>query len=598
MRKPERKRCHAQSVTVASWLVAPAILLAAGEVVAAPSCPIEAPAINAAKSHKLYLYFPTADDPSYPNFATGTTPADHFDAAQLSPGIGTTAQLRDRIHDVVVDDYCEFDVQVLETTTNPDNMASPPALRHTVAIGSDANGGAGAWGVTQVVANPDVNHGRVWGGAYVGCEGGDGNGGCSMEGALTGANATLDHWAQAIGGTAAHEGGHTYGLAHTDDDPPGPTNCGQNGAGPAPGEDAYTRHLMPAGCYLDGDSRTQFRRHISDNDYGILATNVGLSIETMHNWDLVNPNAQAGRSLAIDFLSQKPSISVDWFWNGSSSPWINPTVSGPMGTATFHGQTYNRYRITWTTPNPAWGGASGTVSGGGQFHIGATFTGVDFNTPEPIIIQNVTLFDAGMNALALHPRLPIYDAGSVDSASDTFNLHFIRPPGPLLRLVGAEVMQLPRVASINSMTGEGRPYSFDKQPIRPWSVGKCAPQYLREQINCTVARLDARPHVLVVHKLGEPNVYDCSKGPPTVGREQKGDNRGINASDGPACAGAFHDPFPSTTVYVIATFVDVAKHWDPAKKAYVVGPVESKVFYQFAGVRKLERRDPPPTAGY
>ena len=137
---------------------------------AAPTCPIEDPGIEAAKSHKLYLYFPTADDASYPNFVTGSTPADHFDVAQLSASIGATAQLRDAIHDIVVDDYCEFNVQVLETTTNPDSLVSPPAFRHTVAIGSDVSGGFGTWGYTQSLANPDVNsHARVWAGYHVGC---------------------------------------------------------------------------------------------------------------------------------------------------------------------------------------------------------------------------------------------------------------------------------------------------------------------------------------------------------------------------------------------------------------------------------------------
>ena len=163
------------------------------------------------------------------------------------------------------------------------------------------------------------------------CEGGvgpTGTGQCSMTGSLTGANATLSRWAQAIGGTAAHEGGHTYGLTHQDDDPPDDPG-GQAGAGPLPGEDAFNKHLMPAGYDLTGPDRADYRRHFSDTDYGILATNVGLSVETMHNWDLVNPNAESGSSLAIDFLSAKPSISIDWFYAGTQSPWLNPTVSGP-----------------------------------------------------------------------------------------------------------------------------------------------------------------------------------------------------------------------------------------------------------------------------
>jgi hypothetical protein len=259
---------------------------------------------------------------------------------------------------------------------------------------------------------------------------------------------------------------------------------------------------------------------------------------------------------------------------------------------------YHKYRITWSTPNPAWGGGpAGTVNGGGQFHIGATFTGVDFNLPDPIIIQNVTLFDAGSAALALHPRLPVYDAGSLDSADGAFALHFQPPAGSPLMLQQAVIYQLPRVASIDSLNGEQRPFTFDKLPIRPWSETKCAPQALRKEIRCVIAHIDDRPHVLSVHKVGEPNVYDCSQGIPWE-RFRK-DSKGTPDVDGPICASSVRDPFPSTTVYVIATFVDPAvKHWDPTKKAYVTGPVTSKVYYQFSGVRnpaRLRKQGVKPT---
>ena len=40
-------------------------------------------------------------------------------------------------------------------------------------------------------------------------------------------------------------------------------------------------------------------------------------------------------------------------------------------------------------------------------------------------------------------------------------------------------------------------------------------------------------------------------------------------------------------MYVIAKFVDpAAKHWDPATKQYVVGPLTSTTYYQFAGTRQ------------
>jgi hypothetical protein len=263
----------------------------------------------------------------------------------------------------------------------------------------------------------------------------------------------------------------------------------------------------------------------------------------------------------------------------------------PMGTGTYHSTTLNKYRITWSTPNPAWnGGPPGTVNGAGQFHIGATFTGVDFNQPDPIIIQNVTLFDAGSSPLALHPRLPIYDAGTLDSASGVFSLNFQAPAGALMMLNQAVIYQLPRVASIDSMNGDQRPFTFDKQPIHPWSETKCAPQALRRGIRCAIAHIEDRPHILSVHKVGEPNVYDCSKGIPWEQYRRDKDSKGSPDSDGPICAASVRDPFPSTTVYVIATFVDPAvKHWDPRKRSYVTGPVSSKLYYQFAGVRNRDR---------
>ena len=59
------------------------------------------------------------------------------------------------------------------------------------------------------------------------------------------------------------------------------------------------------------------------------------------------------------------------------------------------------------------------------------------------------------------------------------------------------------------------------------------------------------------------------------------------------CAGEQFDPFPSAVVYVIATFIDPSvKHYDPTTRTYVVGPVISRVYYQFAGIRKMAERNP------
>ncbi len=592
--RPRQAASTAPCLLILTFLLGALALAAPAQ---AQTCPIEDPAILAAKNNYLYLYFPAVADSSFPGYDTNVSPLAAFDLSALTTGIGTTAQLISAIGNVVADDYCEFNVQVVTTTTNPATLSSPPAQRVTVGIGADNNNGT--WGEAQEVDIGNmiaIDFARVWAGTYTSCEGGAGppDGGACTGGALTGSNNTLDHWAQAIGGTAAHEAGHTYGLAHTDDDPPpcpASPACDDSQAGPTPtpGEDPYYQHLMPAGYNLTATQRADYRRHFSDRTYGLLATNVGLSVETMHNWTLTNPNAQSGSSLSIDFLSTLSTVTISWFYNGNQSPWLNPTVSGPSGTAAFQGTTYNKFTITWSSPNPAWNTPSpGVVGGGESFHIGATFIGVDFDTPDPIIIQDVTLFDASSNPLALHPRLAGYDAGTLDAASDSVQLHFFPPKGaPGMRLESAEIYQLPRVASIDSMVDAGRPMTYYKQPIVPWSVTTCAASELRGGATCTVAKLTQPPHVTETFLTGQPGVYDCSQGVPIIPRRNPAQDSSRPLDyEGPICAGTQTDPFPSATVYVIAKFVDPAvKHWDSATQQYVVGPVRSTTYYQFAGSR-------------
>src|SRR5207237_8358086 len=120
-----------------------------GSFVTTPSCPISYGSADDAKPHKLYLYFPTADDSTYPEFG-GTSPLHRFDAAELPSYTGTTADLRDGVTNVVIDTYCEFNVQVRKTTTAP---PATFARRNTVAIGTDANGPCGGetGGLAQAV---------------------------------------------------------------------------------------------------------------------------------------------------------------------------------------------------------------------------------------------------------------------------------------------------------------------------------------------------------------------------------------------------------------------------------------------------------------
>ncbi len=585
--------------TLAAMAIACAFFLIAGTLWSMPTCPLSYGGTMTARSHKLFIYFPAADDMNFPPFITGASPARAFDVADLDPGIGTTAALIDRIHDIVVDDYCEFNVEVRATTANPELTTPLPPVRSTVAVGSDPDWLHELWGDAQEtdtgdMVNPDFA--RVWAGTYAKiCEGGDGNPmGCSPPGALKGSNSTLERWAQAIGGTAAHEGGHTYGLAHSDDDPPmGANNCQEFGTGPAAGEDGVTRHLMPNGCNLTGEDRASFRRHFSNRDFGLLATNVGLTVQTVHNWDMINPNSTAAASLTMDVLSAQSSLAIDWSWAGTTSPWINPVATKLAGTVTFQGKALNHFRIKWSAGNPAWSGKAGVLPAAAPFHVGTTFTGVDFNQPDAVIVQNIRLFDANGKVLPLHPRMPAYDAGTADSADGAYALHFFPPlEGDAMTLQSAIVYQLPRVAAIESMVGAGSPFTFDGEPIVPWSSSRCVPSRDGATVRCGLGNLADRPHVQVVRAIGQPGVYDCSQGVPPNGAGIRGaqDSTNVPDAEGPLCAGSLRDPFPSATVYAVATFVDpVAEHWDPKAGKVVVGPVTTKVFYQFAGVRDLAK---------
>ena len=182
----------------------------------------------------------------------------------------------------------------------------------------------------------------------------------------------------------------------------------------ASGEDPLTRHIMATGSHYSDEQRAGFRRHFSNHEYEVLAANVGLSVQTMWNWDFVNPNAQTARKLRINFLSTQPSLSVSGPYLGNLSPWNAPTVAGPSGTTAFNGTTYNKYTVTWSS-GKAWnGGSAGQVPGGAGFHVGTGFSGVDFNTTNPIIITSVDLLDASSATLALHPRLTGFDDGALD----------------------------------------------------------------------------------------------------------------------------------------------------------------------------------------
>src|SRR5262249_36318478 len=160
------------------------------------------------------------------------------------------------------------------------------------------------------------------------------------------------------------------------------------------------------------------------------------------------------------FLSPpQQAINIKWSYDGPENPWTAPQVelvqpelnpqtnntstwgpplgkpqtcppTQPAGCQTRYppgsSTLWNLYRITWSRSNKGYKPVPGVIGGGERFHVGATFTGVDFNQPDPILIWGVTLYDAQGNPLALHPRLPVYDTGSGNGSG--FSLNMYTPP--------------------------------------------------------------------------------------------------------------------------------------------------------------------------
>jgi hypothetical protein len=577
------------------------VVLALGTPIAgrAQSCPIESAAIENAKPNKLYLYFPTSDDAAFPattcTIGTSTCfpgtdpvrPLKAFDIANLTDYTGTSSDLEDEITKVVIDDYCEFNVKVFETTSVPPTTFP---RRSTIGIGTDANGSCSSsftWGLAQEVDTGDaltVDFARVWAGTY------EVSAGAACSKVLSGTNSTLQRWGFSIGGTAAHEAGHTYGLAHTDDK--GTTGLDQcTGTDHTkPGEDALFRHLMPAGCNITDEQRAGFRRHFSDATYSILASNVGLSVETIHNWDFTNPNSAAASQLEFEVLSTSVTLTPSWTYLGNLSPWTAPSVTS-IGTTAFKGTTYNRYRITFSNGQAWANGSPGNVPGGAQFHVGVAFSEADFGVPDSVIVVKVSLLDAGSTPLTLQPRMIAYNTGALDASDGSYRVTFFNADNPSRALILKDltVTQLPMLASIDSMVRGSGPETRYRERISPWRSTR--PLCDRTQTNVAAAdgceiRLTDQQQAVTVAKLAQGrNVVQVHDGkcvePGVNGSGDSNRDPDVNACPS---SGVNIDLFPATSLYLTATVIDPgARHWDPVNKTFVTGPLESHLFYQIAG---------------
>jgi hypothetical protein len=582
------------------WMALFATLTLAGYA-GAQSCPIESTAIEDAKPNKLYLYFPTADDATFPAYATNVSPLRAFDTANLTDYTGTVSDLRDQVTNVAIDDYCEFNVKVLETTTTPPTTFP---RRVTVGIGTDSVGTAATgvtFGLAQEVDTGDaivVDFARVWAGSYETLAGAGG------DGRLSGANSTLQRWAFSIGGTASHEAGHTYGLAHNDDflqtgpDPTAPGWCTTGTDETKAGEDALTRHVMAAGCHFTSEQRAGFRRHFSDATYSILASNVGLSVETIHNWDFTNPNAASASQLQFELLSSSGSLTPSWTYLGNLSPWTTPTVTS-IGTTPFKGATLNRYRVTFSNGQAWANGPSGVVPGGATFHVGAAFSEADFTVPDSVIVVKIALLDGGGTALTLQPRMVAYDTGALDASDGTYQVRFFNADDPARALIirNFQVTELPKVASIDSMVRGVAPQTRDGQRIPFWKserklcdsknrlTNQASTANQASTEDCPISLTDATESVTVAKLSQGRHIVQVNDGkcPIERGNSAADTSKPPEVNNCPT-AGVNLDLFPATTLYITATVVDPnAKHWDPVQKIYVTGPLESHLFYQIAG---------------
>lgn len=532
-------------------------------------------ATTSAKGNDLFLYFPTTSDASFEASISGitTSPLEPFDVADLATGIGTTTQLRDRIIEIVTEDFCEFNVDVNDTTTAP---ATTGITRwQIVGIGSDSKalGAGNLFGVSALGTNTNdadaQDFTRVWAASFDDAYGGAG-------GALNGTNSTRERWATAIGSTTSHEIAHNYGVTH----------CA---AGPLAGEDGPTNHIMNTGnvagqgcSYTDtvnGNDRAGIRRHFSDQGYEVLAHNVGLNIMTVYNWDLMNPNAEDAHELEITLLSNAASLSLSSWWNGSRSPWRDPTISRVCTNCeTFQGTNYNKFVLDFSVDKSWIGGTDGVVPGGAEFHIGAGFAESDL-----VIVWDTELKDSGGSPLTLHPRMVGFNRGAADLSSGDFAMAMYNTDSAAgdLTIRDLRIQYLPRLVDINAMiVGEEM---RDVRGILIEPHASCDPKHCkpRRDFNLGNTRrfhlgnLTDDRFVDIIH-----DASDCDVNAVTLaGADMEGGSLKY-CMDGNSLS-----LFPSTSIYVTATIVDPnARYFDRVTGAYVNGPLETRVFYQFVGI--------------
>lgn len=574
------KRLIARASACATLALASSFAITAASAQVCPAGIVAMP-----KSSALYLFYPTAVDNTFPSYAgEPTSPLNPFNLADLDPGIGTVAQLRNRVEQLTEAGYCEFDVNVKTTTTLP--APSEPRWQ-IVGIGTD-DSGSGLIGIAQAVDANDSDaqdYARFWVESLQSWAGAE----------LTGANSTLERWSTALTNLVVHESGHNYGGTHS-------------GGVAIAGEDATVNHFMtnPA-LGANPDSIVDALNHFSDTNYEILAHNIGLAAKTLTNWDFVNPNSTNANKLVITVLSNAPSLSIGWWYNGTLSPWQNPTVADTGTTATFRGTNYKKYEVTFSSAKAWSGGANGIAPPDVKFHVGASFTQSD-----PFIVFEATLFN-GATALALHPR--IFDF-NVSAEFGGFFASIINPnpDGGFLILSDLRIFFSPRMIDLETMIDGVEPLAMNglsaalyTRPKQASRLGIPSADELRgrtfevgkEPLRIPLAEYADKRNFEITY-----SAKDCPSG--TIGGRgpvlQRLPTREIRTLDplkpksqpngfGPPGAaeyclkGTQVSLFPATYMYFSATVTDPnAKRWDAKRGDFVEGPLSTRVFFQAAGI--------------
>jgi hypothetical protein len=136
------------------------------------------------------------------------------------------------------------------------------------------------------------------------------------------------------------------------------------------------------------------------------------------------------------------------------------------------------------------------------------------------------------------------------------------------------MQQLPRVLSLAQMIPGGKMRDRHRIPFNAWPDGTKSVKEIP-----IIPPNDGEYKVALAHVGDKRHIYKV-----ITGTSGAADRWGKEPDVAKAGSGVSVDLFPATTVYVTATIVDPeAKYWDPEKKSYVTGPLESRLYYQMAG---------------